>query len=102
MALHANSQSTRTNPAEATTDRVVRLYPNPATAYITFDLKGHYQKGLSLTIYNGILGKKMFEAASVPEKTVVNLNEFNRGIYIYHLVDNNGRILESGKFQVSN
>ena len=102
IAAGANSQTSRNIPVDGTIDKVVKLYPNPATSYITFDLQGHYQKGLTIQIYNGVLGKKMFETTNVPEKMTVSLNDFNRGVYIYHLTDNNGRILESGKFQVSN
>jgi hypothetical protein len=31
----------------------------------------------------------------------VDLADFNRGVYIYHLRDLSGKIIESGKFQVS-
>ena len=43
----------------------------------------------------------MYENQNVTEKVTVDLNEFARGIYIYHLRDVNGKIIESGKFQVS-
>ena len=43
----------------------------------------------------------MYENQNVTEKVTVDLNEFTRGIYIYHLRDPNGKIIESGKFQVS-
>lgn len=83
-------------------DRIVKLYPNPATSYITFDLQQQYRKGLTIQIYNGVLGKKMNETQNVPEKFTMNLNDFTRGMYIYHLVDAvSGKIIESGKFQVS-
>lgn len=102
IAIQANAQVSRTTPAEGSGDKIVKLYPNPAKTYINFDLQGAYKKGLTISIYNGILGKKMYEVTDVPQKHTVNLNEFTRGIYIYHLVDNTGRILETGKFQVSN
>ena len=35
------------------------------------------------------------------DKFTLNLNDYTRGIYIYHLVDATGKIIESGKFQVS-
>ncbi len=82
-------------------NRIVKLYPNPATTYITFDLQGNYKKGYSIYIFNGVLGKKMYEATNVQEKTTVTLNDFSRGLYIYHLMDETGKIIESGKFQVS-
>jgi len=77
------------------------MYPNPATSYITFDLQKNYKQGYSIQVFNGILGKKMYEANNLQEKTTLTLNDFNRGIYIYHLIDPNGKIVESGKFQVS-
>ena len=76
------------------------LYPNPANSYITFDLKKGYQKGLTITVYN-FLGKKMTETPNVNEKTTLQLNDFNRGVYIYHLTDPSGKVIDTGKFQVS-
>jgi hypothetical protein len=43
----------------------------------------------------------VYEAKNVSERTTVNLADYNRGIYIYQLRDINGKILESGKFQVA-
>ena len=78
----------------------LKLYPNPATSYITFDLSTGYQKGLSIIVYN-FLGKKMSETPNVGEKTTLQLNDYNRGVYIYHLTDQSGKVLGSGKFQVA-
>ena len=100
IALNSAGQPSRTNPS-GDGDRIVKLYPNPATSYITFDLQNNFRKGLTVQIYNGVLGKKMYETQNVPDKFTINLNDFIRGIYIYHLVDMTGKIIESGKFQVS-
>jgi hypothetical protein len=35
------------------------------------------------------------------QKTMVNLTDFFRGIYIFQLKDPNGKIVETGKFQVN-
>ena len=101
IALQSQGQASRTSPVDGGLDKIVKLYPNPATTFITFDLASA-KKGLTVHIYNGVLGKKMFESSNIPQKLTVNLNDFTRGVYIYHLIDNNGRIIESGKFQVSN
>ena len=101
IAIQSQAQSSRTTPSTDVTERIIKLYPNPATSYITFDLQKNYKRGLSVQIYNGLLGKKMFETQNVAEKFTIDLNEFNRGIYIYHLIDLTGKIIESGKFQVS-
>lgn len=98
--LASQGQTARSVPGTEG-DRIVKLYPNPATSYITFDLQSNYKKGLTVQIYNGVLGKKMYETQNVPEKFTLTLNDYTRGIYIYHLVDASGKIVESGKFQVS-
>jgi hypothetical protein len=76
------------------------LYPNPATSFITFDIQQINQKGLTIVIFN-FLGKKMAEKQSVNEKTLLSLTDFSRGTYIYHVVDQGGKVLDTGKFQVS-
>ena len=93
-------QVSRSVPNPDTEVKIVKLYPNPATSYITVNFQKEYVKGLSIQIFN-FLGKKMFESQNVNDKTTILLGEFNRGIYIYHLRDQNGKIIESGKFQVS-
>jgi hypothetical protein len=79
---------------------VLSTYPNPATSYITFDMQKGFEKGLTISVFN-FLGKKMMERPNVTEKTTVNLNEFTRGVYIYHLIDQSGKVIDTGKFQVS-
>jgi hypothetical protein len=78
----------------------VKLYPNPATSYITFDLQSGYQKGMSVQIFS-FLGKKMSEIPNAQQKTTVDLSEYTRGLYMYHLMDATGKVVESGKFQVT-
>ncbi len=79
--------------------KLVKLYPNPAQSYVTFEVpKG--QKGVNIIVFN-FLGKKMSESPNVTDKTTVSLTDFNRGMYIYHLTDASGKVLEMGKFQVS-
>ena len=98
-AFSANSQETRTPDKEAM-GKVVKLYPNPATSYIIFDLQKNNPKGLTIVVYN-FLGKKMYESQNVSEKTTLTLTDFSRGVYIYHLTDQSGKVLDTGKFQVS-
>ncbi len=81
--------------------RIVNTYPNPATTYITFEIRDGYQRGLTLRVFSGLLGKKMSEVSNMPSKLTINLNDYTRGMYIYQLVDASGKIVESGKFQVS-
>ncbi|MBM3414404.1 MAG: T9SS type A sorting domain-containing protein [Bacteroidetes bacterium] len=89
------------NPIVGTTEKLVKLYPNPAVSYVVFELKNAGRKDLSLQVYNGILGKKMIDTKLNLERITFSLNEFTRGIYVYHLVESSGKIIESGKFQVT-
>jgi hypothetical protein len=97
LAMGMQAQTSReTNPGDGS----VKLYPNPAQTYITFDLQNNYQKGMSIQIFH-MLGRKMYETQNITEKTTINLSDYNRGVYIYHLRDASGKLIESGKFQVS-
>ncbi len=96
--IYSTAQDSRIPAPDA--GKKISLYPNPATSYITFDLQKNYQKGLTITVFN-FLGKKISEKQSVAEKTVLSLTDYNRGTYIYHLTDQSGKIISTGKFQVS-
>ena len=80
---------------------IVRFYPNPATSFITFDFQKSFAPGYSIQIFNFPQGKKVYEGKNMEQRTVINLTEFNRGVYIYQLRDRTGRMVESGKFQFS-
>ena len=101
IAIQSQGQSARIVPTTTTPgDRIINLYPNPAVSYISFDMQENFQKGLSLQVYS-FLGKKMYESKNMPPKLTINLTEFNRGLYMYHLTDATGKVIESGKFQVT-
>ncbi|HEX8461472.1 MAG TPA: T9SS type A sorting domain-containing protein [Segetibacter sp.] len=80
--------------------KVVKFYPNPATAVINFEFLKPVPRDLVLQVYN-FIGKKVYELTTVSQKTAVPLNDFYRGMYIFQLRDKSGRIVESGKFQVA-
>ena len=100
FAIQSQGQSSRVASSVDAQDRIVKLYPNPATTNITFDLQKGYERGLSIQVYS-FLGKKMYEGQNIPSKVTLDLAEFNRGLYMYHLIDNSGKVIESGKFQVT-
>lgn len=79
---------------------LLHVFPNPATSYITFNLDKGSGKSYSIEIYS-FLGRKMFEQKNISDHTSVNLSDFQRGVYVYQLHDYTGRIVETGKFQVS-
>ncbi|MBO9572807.1 MAG: T9SS type A sorting domain-containing protein [Chitinophagaceae bacterium] len=80
--------------------KIIKFYPNPATSIINFDFQKDYDKSYNFQIFS-FLGKKVYELNNVSPKTVVNLGDFYRGVYIFQLRDRNGKVVDSGKFQVS-
>jgi hypothetical protein len=94
MSARGISQSTQQLPVS------VKFYPNPAISQITFDFPKNFDKNYTFQIYN-FLGKKVFEQKNLSSKTTVELSQYFRGIYIFQLMDKSGKIIESGRFQVS-
>lgn len=79
--------------------RIVKCYPNPASAVINFEF-ATADKSNTLQIYS-FTGKKMADQPLSSNKISLTLgNDFYRGIYIFQLRDKSGRIIETGKFQV--
>ena len=96
----AKSQDRPVSPDREAVAKIVKFYPNPATSYINFEFQKATDKSYNFQIIN-FLGKKVYEITNVTPKTVVNLSEFIRGVYIFQLRDQNGKVVDSGKFQVS-
>src|SRR4051812_28500473 len=94
--FNAQSQN-RSNPTTDTEAKVLKFYPNPAITQITFSFEKGFDKNLSFQIFN-FIGKKVYEAAAVQPKIIVDLADFFRGVYIFQVRDKAGNIVESGKF----
>ncbi len=94
------AQAQTRNNSIPSTDKIVKTYPNPAISIINFEIQNSIEKGLEMQVFN-FLGKKVYENKNLTQRTILNLTDFIRGVYIYRLRDNTGNIIESGKFQVS-
>lgn len=80
--------------------KIVKCYPNPASSVINFEFQTVADKNSVLQIYS-FSGKKMSDVNVTSGKITVNLdNNYYRGIYYFQLRDKNGKIIETGKFQV--
>ncbi|HEY8959129.1 hypothetical protein J2730_000210 [Chitinophaga ginsengisegetis] len=78
----------------------MKLYPNPATTVITFEVQQHNNDRLyDLIVYN-FLGKKIDQLKGISSKTTVSLDNYYNGLYIFQLRDQRGNLVESGKFNV--
>jgi hypothetical protein len=99
-ALFTQAQSAKQNPGDGAAIPSVRFYPNPATTFVTFEFERAYDKGYSIQVFN-FLGRKVYESANLNPRTTVNLTDFTRGVYIYQIRNRQGKMVETGKFQVS-
>ncbi len=101
LSTPARSQEkTPSPPPSEPVARMIKFYPNPATSFITFDFQRDYRQNLTFQIYN-LLGKKVYDISNISPRTIVNLSDFFRGVYIFQLKDKSGKLVDSGKFQVS-
>ena len=100
LAVLFTSGQTHGAPPQDGESLHVKFYPNPATSAINFEFLKEIDKPYTFQIFN-FMGRKVFESSSVNAKTIVNLTDFTRGIYIFQLKDPNGKVIESGKFQVN-
>lgn len=100
VAAHSQNQ-TRNGLASDAQSAILKFYPNPATTVITFNFEKAYDKGYSLQIYNAVLGRKMTEQVNIPDRFTLDLSNYTRGVYVYQLRDKTGKLMETGKFQVS-
>src|ERR1700733_13979386 len=82
-------------PFPETESKIVKFYPNPAISYITFELdknlNNNNNKTYSLQIYN-FMGRKVYDVSVVTPQTKVDLTNFVRGLYIFQLRDQDGRV----------
>ncbi len=79
--------------------KLSKFYPNPATTIINFELDKTVDNSFTLQVYS-FIGKKMTEVKLGDAKVIINLSDYQRGLYIYQIKDRTGRIVDSGKFQV--
>lgn len=101
VSITAKSQDRNSNsPGSEPAARIIKFYPNPAISFINFEFQRSYDKSYNFQIFN-MLGKKVYEVNNVTPKTIVNVGDFFRGVYIFQLRDKTGKVIDSGKFQVS-
>ena len=87
-------------PSPESMQRIVKFYPNPAVTFIKFEIQKNVDKGLTLQVIN-FIGRQVYESKNISSTTTLDLSTYSRGVYIYQLKDQSGKVLESGKFQVS-
>lgn len=80
--------------------RVLRMYPNPAVSLVNFEFSAEVDRTHNIQIYS-FMGRKMTELTIEGPRLQLTIDDhYLRGIYIYHLRNKDGKVLETGKFQV--
>lgn len=87
------------NDPSAPKEKVLKVYPNPATTKINFEVQGNNEGTYEIIIYN-FLGKRINDLKNINTTTSLDLSNYYSGIYIYQLRDASGTLVESGKFNV--
>jgi hypothetical protein len=103
FAMVAMQSYTTIGNSGLTQVKILKCYPNPAISFVNFELNNNnvVSKNYTLEVYS-FTGKKMYSTTISNEKITLTLsNDFYRGIYVYQVRDKSGRILETGKFQVT-
>ena len=62
--------------------------------------KKDYERGYTLHVIN-FIGRQVQEVKNLNASTTLDLSSFSRGVFIYQLKDQTGKLIESGKFQVA-
>lgn len=103
FAISAIQSYTTVNNSGLIQAKIVKCYPNPAISFVNFELTNNnlISKNYTLEVYS-FTGKKMYSTTISSEKITLTLsNDFYRGIYVYQVRNKSGKILETGKFQVT-
>lgn len=98
-SLVGRAQSAKTSPFTDGGSKIVKLYPNPATSRINFELQNNNEQGYDLIVFN-FLGKRIDQFKNLNTRTTVELDKYYSGVYIFQLRDRQGNLVESGKFNV--
>ncbi|HEX5150184.1 MAG TPA: T9SS type A sorting domain-containing protein [Parafilimonas sp.] len=82
--------------------KTIKCYPNPAVSFVNFEFPASYVSKNNLLQVYSFTGKKMYETNITTAKATITFsNQYYRGIYLYQLQDKEGKVLETGKFQVN-
>ena len=100
LVTSTQAKSQARGPLPEQDHKVIKFYPNPAVSYITFELIKEPNKTYTLQIFS-FLGRKVKDVTDVADKKTVNLSDLTRGLYTFQLKDEDGRVTDSGIFQVN-
>jgi hypothetical protein len=99
FSLVGKAQTAKTTPFSDGGSKIMKLYPNPASSRINFELQNNNEQGYEIIVFN-FLGKRIDQIKPQNVRTTVELDKYYPGVYIFQLRDKQGNLVESGKFNV--
>ena len=77
-AINSKGQSNR-EPSPEALQRILKVYPNPASTFTKFEFQKSFDKGYTLQVIN-FIGKQVYEAQYISSTTTLDLSSYNRGV----------------------
>ena len=77
----------------------ISTFPNPCSNQITFMLTSNNTQAKNIIVYD-IAGRQLDKVEMKNNNTVLNTSTYASGMYVYTIADNNGNIIDHGKFMV--
>lgn len=87
-----------TGLAELVAANSVKVYPNPVSDVLNFNID--YNKSASVNITD-ITGRSVETVNFELNNARVDVRNFNKGIYFYQITNSNGEVIKGGKFTVN-
>ncbi|MBC7384525.1 MAG: T9SS type A sorting domain-containing protein [Bacteroidia bacterium] len=76
----------------------LEVYPNPSSSVLNIALDYKFAKLITVLDLSG----RIVEQINIIDKnTQINVSNLNTGIYLYRIIDTEGTVIKSGKFNVS-
>jgi hypothetical protein len=82
----------------ATAANSLKVFPNPTSDVLNLEMD--YNKAATVTILD-ITGRQIATESFELGKASVNVNSYNKGIYLYQVTNEEGKVVKAGKFTVN-
>ena len=74
------------------------IYPNPCTSQVNFR---YNMNGASALFVYDVTGRELGHVEMKNGLVSLNTSTYSTGMYFYHITDNSGKVLDNGKFSVT-
>lgn len=77
----------------------IKLYPDPNNGSFTVSISNYVSGVNTIDVYN-MLGEKVYSSAITQSTLEITLNNNSKGVYLYRIVSEDGKLRGDGKFVV--